>query len=572
MWNDIPEPLMLAAQATATFGITFLLFTAILKILDKMTDESVNGGKEHAKRSIISRAGHARSKHMQNDSSHEFDTPTGSGQALRRKKALKSCTTRSAREPSSSSGSQSPTRVGDGTRSSPTRLRPPKTGSAVLDSHGYKEVDGQESRMEDIGDRACSQGKHHETNPTAASATNSSEMGFFVRTPSDKSLSCAISSRRATKLAGLAPSPHSLDLAALLKMRCDVSGCDYALLWRQCEKKRAFVVVGAYVTPMYREDAKAEGKTRTFAEASRDVELLVDGQSAVVRSFQSRHWQSTMFINVDSCDFFIRKEQAVYHGIKSIGFTPCPEMQGVVEFGSRSAGHKNARGLKAHGAEYRAPEDQCPQVGLSASDSYLYRRDIPIRSNDLQGSPQWANYAKTHFPKHWAQLEDDDAGKPELQRDQRKLVKPKHTQDWRHPRYVDKRRSEDLQLRSFVASQSMSALYGDYKNGDDDEARDQHAQYRGKTSVAQMSESSSMVALHGKDHESLQQQCQHIEQLHQQFQHIEKQAKKAAVQKGKGLTISCGEVWEDRDKVIMELSPGKRRLIWGTLYDTEHKV
>ena len=625
MWKDIPEPLMLAAQATAIFGITFLFFTFLLRILDKMTDQSVNGvDKEHAERSIILRAGPARSKHMQNNNSHEShgsDTPSGSGQALRRKKALKSCTTRSGREPSSSSGSQSPTRVKDGSRLSPTRLRPPKPGSTVLGSHGYKHVDGQESRTEDIGDSArgqspvkrtlCSQEKHHVTNPMTTSATISSEMRFLA---SDESLSCAISSRRATKLAGLAPSPHCLDLAALLKMRCDVSGCDYALLWRQCEKKRAFVVVGAFVTPMYRADAKAEGKTGTFAEASHDVALLLDGQSAVVRSFQSRRWQQTMFINVDNCDFFYRREQAVHHGIKSIGFTPCPQLQGVVEFGSRSAG---ARGFEAHGAEYRAPEDQRPRVDLSASDSILYRRDIPIRFDDLKGSPQWANYAKTHFPKHWAQLEDDEDRNeiPSLQHDQRQQVKPKHTQDRRRPTHVSKRRSADLQLRNFVASQSMSALDGDDKNEDDDKARDQHAQYRGKTSEAQMrkcssqmsksssqvvtsegqedvtcdslgdvtysqcihdvrdlsqmSKSASMLALNGKDYESLQQQCQHMEQLHQQFQDIEQKAKKVAVQKGKGLTISCGEVWEDRDRGMMELSPAKRRLIWGTLNDTE---
>ena len=217
---------MLAAKATAIFVIFFIIFTAVLKMLDKITDEGLNGVcKEHAKRSIASRASHAKTKHMQNDScreSHGSDTPTGSGQALRRKKALENCTTRSSREPSSSSGSQSPTRVGDGTRSSPTRLRSPKLG-AVLDSYDYKEVDGQESRLEDIGDSArgqspvkrttSSQGTHHETYPTAVSAAISSETRFFARTLSDGSLSCAISSRRATKLAGLAPSPHSLDLA-----------------------------------------------------------------------------------------------------------------------------------------------------------------------------------------------------------------------------------------------------------------------------------------------------------------------------------------------------------------------
>ena len=574
MWDDIPEPLMLAAQTTAIFAISFIIFTAV-KMRDETTDEGVNGVcTEHAKSSIASRASHTKTKHKQNGSchdSHGSDTPTGSGQALRRKKALESCTTRCSREPSSRSVSQSPNRVGDGTRSSPTRLRLPKPG-AVLDSYDYKEVDGQQSRLEDIGDRArgqspvkrttSSQGTHLPTNPSSFSATISSDTRLFAQTLSDESLSCAISSRRATKLAGLAPSPHSLDLAASLKMRCAISGCDYALLWRQCEKKRAFVVVGAYVTSMYREEAKGEGKTGTFAEASRDVALQFDGQSAVVRSFHSRRWQQIMFINVDNCDFFDRREQAVHHGIKSIGFTPCPQLQGVVEFGSRSAGQESARGFKAHGADHRAPEDQFPRVDLSASDSSPYRRDIPMRFDEGMGLPQWTSYTKSHFPKHWAQTEDDTEGnkKPALQQGQRQQVKQKDTQDLyqqQHPTHVSKRHSADLQVRNSFLSQSLSMLDGD-----------RHAQHRDKTRQAQdvpqkgmvLSNSSAMLALYGKEYKSVK----------QQFQHIEKLAKNFAVPKNKGLFVSCGVIWEDGDDAMMELSPGKRRLIWGTVNDNQH--
>ena len=344
MWDDVPEPLMLAAKATAIFVIFFIIFTAVLKMLDKITDEGLNGVcKEHAKRSIASRASHAKTKHMQNDSCHEShgsDTPTGSGKALRGKKALENCTTRSSREPSSSSGSQSPTRVGDGTRSSPTR------------------------------------------------------------------------------------------------------------------------------------------------------------------------------------------------------------------------------GSKAHGADQRAFKDQYPRVDLSASDSNLYRRDIPMRFNEETGSPQWTSYAKSRFPKHWAQTEDDTEGneKPALQQGQRQQVKQKDTRDRRyqqkHPTHVSKRHSADLQVRNSFLSQSLSTLDGD-----------RHAQHRDKTRQVQdvpqkgmvLSNSSAMLALYGKEYESLKQQIQHIEKL----------AKNFTVPKGKGLSVSCGEIWEDGEDVMKELSPGKRRLIWDTLNDNE---
>ena len=74
-----------------------------------------------------------------------------------------------------------------------------------------------------------------------------------------------------------------------------------------------------------------------------------------------------------------------------------------------------------------------------------------------------------------------------------------------------------------------------------------------------LSNSSAMLALYGKEYESLK----------QQFQHIEKLAKNFTVPKGNGLSVSCGEIWEDGEDVMKELSPGKRRLIWGTLNDNE---
>jgi len=121
-------------------------------------------------------------------------------------------------------------------------------------------------------------------------------------------------------------------VAAMLKMQCDVSGADYALRWRYCAERGGMVVIGAY-TPLYRErQTEGETGTQAFAEANIAVVVKSSMDSAVGRSHQS---YKTIFINVDTCTFFTRKEMAMQHGIKSICFTRDPQGD-IIEFGSQN--------------------------------------------------------------------------------------------------------------------------------------------------------------------------------------------------------------------------------------------
>jgi len=129
-------------------------------------------------------------------------------------------------------------------------------------------------------------------------------------------------------------------VAAMLKMQCDVSGADYALRWRYCAEKKGMVVVGAYA-PLYRErQTEGETGTRAFADANIAVVLKSSKDSAVGRSHQSH---KTIFINVATCEFFVRKEMAKLHGIKSICFTRDPQGD-IVEFGSQSPDWESTKG------------------------------------------------------------------------------------------------------------------------------------------------------------------------------------------------------------------------------------
>ena len=121
-------------------------------------------------------------------------------------------------------------------------------------------------------------------------------------------------------------------VAAMLKMQCDVSGADYALRWRYCAERGGMIVIGAY-TPLYRErQTEGETGTQAFAEANIAVVVKSSMDSAVGRSHQS---YKTIFINVDTCTFFTRKEMAMQHGIKSICFTRDPQGD-IIEFGSQN--------------------------------------------------------------------------------------------------------------------------------------------------------------------------------------------------------------------------------------------
>jgi len=128
--------------------------------------------------------------------------------------------------------------------------------------------------------------------------------------------------------------PDCAHIAAQLKMRCDVSGADYCLFWKS--GPAGMEVGGSYVTP----ESQAEGKTGTFAEASLNVVLRLAGSSGVSKTATSQSQEPIFIEDVQSCAFFVRREMAAQHGIKSICFTR--GSSGVIEFGSRSANWKSA--------------------------------------------------------------------------------------------------------------------------------------------------------------------------------------------------------------------------------------
>lgn len=120
---------------------------------------------------------------------------------------------------------------------------------------------------------------------------------------------------------------HSVHVAALLKMRCDVSGADYAIFWRTDTAARwhgSMVAAGCYASPAHRFESEARGLSKPFAEASLDVVLELAGNSMVAKSYQST--DPIFYDDVQSCDFFVRREMAVQHGIKSICFTRGPQV------------------------------------------------------------------------------------------------------------------------------------------------------------------------------------------------------------------------------------------------------
>ena len=120
--------------------------------------------------------------------------------------------------------------------------------------------------------------------------------------------------------------------AAMLKLQCDVSGADYALRWRHCPEENGMTPVGFYVPLCREKQTEGETGTRAFCRANMGMVLESCLDSAVRRSHQSR---KTILIHVATCDFFVRTEMAVRHGIQSICFRRDPQGD-IVEFGSQS--------------------------------------------------------------------------------------------------------------------------------------------------------------------------------------------------------------------------------------------
>jgi len=175
---------------------------------------------------------------------------------------------------------------------------------------------------------------------------------------------------------------HSAHIAAQLKMRCDVSGADYCLFWKS--GPAGMEVVGCYVNPEHRAESQAEGKTDTFAEASLDVVLKLAGSSGVAKTAKSQSREPVCIEDVQSCAFFVRREMAVQHGIKSICFTRGPS--GVIEFGSRSADWKRTARSAA------VPEEALAKVFKSGASYAIFWKvlDAEYRAVTDYILPEWA--------------------------------------------------------------------------------------------------------------------------------------------------------------------------------------
>jgi len=117
-------------------------------------------------------------------------------------------------------------------------------------------------------------------------------------------------------------------LAASLKMRCDTSGAGYALFWKEAEGK--LVVAGDYVTPARATALKEQGKTTSFAEASKEFTLDANGDGPVATVIKTG--EPLYIQDVASCDTMKRGGLAQEYGVTSLCLVPVPG--GVMEYGT----------------------------------------------------------------------------------------------------------------------------------------------------------------------------------------------------------------------------------------------
>jgi len=115
-------------------------------------------------------------------------------------------------------------------------------------------------------------------------------------------------------------------MKASLKMRCDTSGGGYALYWKETFGKLS--IAGSYLTPSHKAELVAEGKTKSFAEASYGVKLDADGDGPVATVHKTQepvYFQDVLASNMQ------RKALAAECGVKSVCFVPVAG--GVMEYG-----------------------------------------------------------------------------------------------------------------------------------------------------------------------------------------------------------------------------------------------
>ena len=121
-------------------------------------------------------------------------------------------------------------------------------------------------------------------------------------------------------------------LAALLKMRCEMSGSSYAMFWERRTRGGVPVltVAGGYVTPARKASLVRMGMSDSYPDSCRDVVLDEAGDNMVAKALRSK--EAICIDNVASCPSFARRDKAARYGIQSITFLATAG--GVIEYGT----------------------------------------------------------------------------------------------------------------------------------------------------------------------------------------------------------------------------------------------
>merc|ERR1719247_3934229 len=115
-------------------------------------------------------------------------------------------------------------------------------------------------------------------------------------------------------------------MKASLKMRCDTSGAGYAMYWKESFGK--LTIAGSYLTPARKKALIAQGKTKSFAEASYGTKLDDLGTGPVATCYAT---QEPVYLQDVKDSNLKRKDLAVECGVTSICFVPVAG--GVMEYG-----------------------------------------------------------------------------------------------------------------------------------------------------------------------------------------------------------------------------------------------
>ena len=120
-------------------------------------------------------------------------------------------------------------------------------------------------------------------------------------------------------------------MEALLKIQCDLSGADYALFWNNVND---IIKVSAKYENPSKADTILNANSSTFSEECLDIVLNSSSKSCVTVALAEKNKEPNLMNNVQSYDWFVRRELSKKHGINSICFVQGPD-GGVIEFGSR---------------------------------------------------------------------------------------------------------------------------------------------------------------------------------------------------------------------------------------------